>query len=306
MGICAGIRENILKEPPGADEGFHMQFPLSHHVASRFEYLPAAGSTNDVLVGYATGTDAAGWPDFSVVVTDNQTQGRGRLGRVWLAPTGKSLAISTLLRPQLPGGGALPPHRLGWFPLLAGAAMTLAVREVVDAARAPDTAADAPEDRPPHHEVTLKWPNDVLIDDYKVSGILSELLPDARGIIIGTGLNVSLSEHDLPTLTSTSLLLVTGAQPNTDAVLALYLTRLGTLYRAFLASGGDPHASGLLATVTELCGTLGSAVRVELPGGTDLVGTAQSIDEDGRLVVKNDIDGELQAVAAGDVTHLRY
>ncbi|KFF59039.1 hypothetical protein JF66_14205 [Cryobacterium sp. MLB-32] len=283
-----------------------MEFPASQPVVSRFEYLAEAGSTNDVLVGHATGADAAGWPDFSAVVTDNQTQGRGRLGRVWLAPTGKSLAISTLLRPELPGGGALPPHRLGWFPLLAGAAMTLAVRDVVDAARVPETADAAPEDRPPSHDVTLKWPNDVLIDGYKVSGILSELLPDTRGIVIGAGLNLSLSEHDLPTLTSTSLLLVTGSQPNADVVLAMYLTRLGELYRAFLAANGDPVASGLMAAVTQLCGTLGCAVRVELPGGSDLVGVAQSIDDDGRLVVKNDIDGELQAVAAGDVTHLRY
>ncbi|KGJ77086.1 hypothetical protein GY21_08350 [Cryobacterium roopkundense] len=282
-----------------------MEFPVSQRVVSRFQYLAEAGSTNDVLKESAT-ADASGWPDLSVVVTDNQTQGRGRLGRVWLTPTGKSLAISALLRPALPGGGALPSHRLGWFPLLAGAAMTLAVREVVDAARVPENADAAPEDRPPSHEVTLKWPNDVLIDGYKVSGILSELLPDARGIVIGAGLNLSLSEHDLPTLTSTSLLLVTGTPPNPDAVLSLYLTRLGELYGEFLAASGDPHASGLLQTVTELCGTLGSAVRVELPGGTDLVGTALSIDADGRLLLKNDIDGELQAVAAGDVTHLRY
>src|SRR5680860_508500 len=109
-----------------------MEFSLSQQVVSRFEYLPEAGSTNDVLVGYATGTDAAGWPDLAVVVTDNQTRGRGRLGRIWLAPTGKALAISTLLRPELPGGAALPSRRLGWFPLIAGAAMTLAVRDVVD------------------------------------------------------------------------------------------------------------------------------------------------------------------------------
>jgi len=279
-----------------------MDFANSRGVGARFEYLDEAGSTNDVLVTRATGVDAAGWPHLSVVVTDNQTSGRGRLGRSWSAPSGKSLAISVLLRPRL-DSGPLPANRFGWFPLLAGAAMTRAVRSVVDAAAArhegdPDEAA--------RHEVMLKWPNDVLIDGYKVSGILSELLPDASGLCIGAGLNLALDEHDLPTLTSTSLLLVTGTSPDADAVLAAYLRELRDLTDAFLAAGADPVASGLHAQVSELCGTLGATVRVELPGGTDLIGTAVALDPDGRLVIEDQTNGELQAVAAGDVTHLRY
>ncbi|TFC89647.1 biotin--[acetyl-CoA-carboxylase] ligase [Cryobacterium sp. TmT2-59] len=280
-----------------------MEFPLSREVVPRFEYLAETGSTNDVLVGHAAGTDAAAWPDLSTVVTDNQTRGRGRLGRTWLAPTGKSLAVSVLLRPRV-GGAPLPVDHFGWFPLLAGAAMTRAVRAAVEAGLA--ARAAPPDEDSPRHEVTLKWPNDVLIDGYKVSGILSELLPDARGLVIGTGLNVSLDEHDLPTLTSTSLQLVTGTPPDPDAVLAHYLTELRVLTAAFVAANGDPVRSGLLQAVTELCGTLGSVVRVQLPGGTDLVGTAIALDRSGRLIVEDQADGELQAVAAGDVTHLRY
>ncbi|TFB91014.1 biotin--[acetyl-CoA-carboxylase] ligase [Cryobacterium sp. HLT2-28] len=280
-----------------------MEFPLSRDAGARFEYLAEAGSTNDVLVAHATGADAAAWPDLSVVVTDNQTRGRGRLGRTWLAPTGKSLAISVLLRP-VHAGTPLPVDHFGWFPLLAGTAMTRAVREVVDASLA--GPAPEPEEGHPVHEVTLKWPNDVLIDGYKVSGILSELLPDARGLVIGAGLNVSLDEHDLPTLTSTSLMLVIGSAPDPDAVLARYLTELRGLTGAFLAAGGDPVRSGLLAAVREVCGTLGATVRVQLPGGDDLVGVAIDLDRDGRLIIEDQANGELQAVAAGDVTHLRY
>ena len=277
-----------------------MDFPISSGIGARFEYLDEAGSTNDVLVTRATGPDAQAWPDLSVVVTDNQTSGRGRLGRSWLAPSGKSLAISVLLRPRLEAG-PLPANRYGWFPLLAGAAMTLAVRGVVDAAAAPQGDDDVPR-----HEVALKWPNDVLIDGYKVSGILSELLPDASGLCIGSGLNLALDEHDLPTLTSTSLMLVTGGVPDPDAVLAAYLTELRGLTAAFLAAGADPVASGLHERVSALCGTLGSTVRVELPGGHDLVGTAVGLDLDGRLIVEDQATGEPTAVAAGDVTHLRY
>lgn len=279
-----------------------MEFPSSRGIGARFEYLAEAGSTNDVLVTRATGADASGWPDLSVIVTDNQTSGRGRLGRSWSAPSGKALAISVLLRPRLTDG-ALPANRFGWIPLLAGAAMTRAVRSVVAAA---PPSATVGEDEAPRHEVTLKWPNDVLIDGYKVSGILTELLPDLSGVCVGAGLNLALDEHDLPTLTSTSLLLVTGVAPDPDAVLAAYLTELRDLTGAFLAAGADPVASGLHAEVSALCGTLGAAVRVELPGGHDLVGTAVALDEDGRLIVEEQATGEPTAVAAGDVTHLRY
>lgn len=289
-------------------------FPASAAVVARFTALAEAGSTNDELVARATGEQAADWPDFSVLVTDNQTRGRGRLGRTWLAPTGKSLAISVLLRPALADGSPLPLESYGWFPLLAGAAMTKAVRRVVIAGherKAAEAAAAGDElvaDAPP---VTLKWPNDVQISGYKVSGILSELLPIAAGetlggVVIGAGLNVSLDEHDLPTLTSTSLTLVTGGPVSPDQVLAGYLTELAGLYRAFLAAGGDAVASGLHAEVSALCGTLGQAVRVELPGGDDLLGTAVAIEGDGRLRVREHSSGDETSVAAGDVTHLRY
>ena len=89
-----------------------------------------------------------------------------------------------------------------------------------------------------------------------------------------------------------------------DAVLAAYLTHLSVLYREFVASGGDPIRSALRDEVAEACHTLGRSVRVELPGGDVLLGTATAIDESGRLIVESDAGPT--AVAAGDVTHLRY
>jgi BirA family biotin operon repressor/biotin-[acetyl-CoA-carboxylase] ligase len=94
--------------------------------------------------------------------------------------------------------------------------------------------------------------------------------------------------------------------PDPDAVLARYLTELREHVRSFLAAGGDPVVSGLHAEVSALCGTLDSPVRVELPGGDELVGTATGLDEHGRLIVRDQANDELLAVAAGDVTHLRY
>src|SRR3954471_3309886 len=97
--------------------------PLSRAVAPRLEWMPQAGSTNDVLVMAATGPSAAEWPDLAVVVTDNQVNGRGRLGPVWTAPPGRSLAISVLLRPRGASGDPIPLDRMGVLPLMAGVAM---------------------------------------------------------------------------------------------------------------------------------------------------------------------------------------
>ncbi|WP_430645951.1 biotin--[acetyl-CoA-carboxylase] ligase [Agromyces sp. GXS1127] len=279
-----------------------MDWERSRRAVPRFEWLDSTGSTNDVLREAVTGPDAAGWRHGGTVVTDDQTRGRGRLGRTWLAPTGKTLAISVLVRPADLGGPPLPPDALGWLPLIAGAAMTEAVRGALAAASV-DRGGE--EDGTGGVEAWLKWPNDVLVSGFKVCGILSELVADGT-VVIGGGLNLTLDEHDLPTLTSTSLQLATGVRPDADAVLADYLERLLALVAAFAAAGGDPVASGVAERVSALCGTLGQDVRVELPGGAELVGVAERLDDDGRLVVRDDENGDEQAVAAGDVTHLRY
>ena len=251
-----------------------MRLPLSRAVAQRLDLLEHTGSTNSVLVERAR---AGGEPEFSVVVTTNQTAGRGRLGRTWVAPPGKTIAVSVLLSPA-------GSERLGWLPLLAGLAMSRAVRGLV---------AEA-------HEVTLKWPNDVQVDGLKVSGLLAELVPGV-GVVIGAGLNLTMSREELPTPVSTSLTLV-GAAPEdlVDRALAGYLGELRSRYDAWTA-GAD-----LRAQVIAACGTIGRRVRVELPGGGDLYGIATGIDEQGRLVVRDDGTGNDRAIAAGDVTHLRH
>lgn len=270
-----------------------MKLPHSSAAVPRLEILPEIGSTNDELARRAAATaPGSPEPDFSVLVTGSQTAGRGRLGRTWVAPPGRTLAISVLLRPVLPAGEPLELGHYGWLPLIAGVAMTAAVRTLV------------PADR-----VGLKWPNDVQVDGLKVSGLLAELLPDGRGVVMGAGINLTMTRDDLPTSTSTSLALA-GVDLEGDAladtVLAAYLTSLRSLYTDFVRLGGDAEGSGIHELVTETCSTLGQEVRVQLPGGDDLVGTATGIDRTGRLLVTRSSDGHNAAVAAGDVTHLRY
>lgn len=251
----------------------------------RLRILDSAGSTNDVLAGL---DGEAAEPSLSTVITLDQTGGRGRMGRVWSAPKDKALAASVLIRPEVPAGRAFP---FGWLPLLAGAAMCTSIDALIGGGR-----------------TGLKWPNDVQVDGLKVCGVLAELLPAGDAVIVGAGVNLSLTVDELPVPTATSLALA-GVEDRgdelVDLVLSRYLATLAELVSRLAAAGGDETASGIHRVVSEWCRTLGKEVRVSLPGGDDLFGTATGIDATGRLLVRGR-DSRITAVAAGDVTHLRY
>lgn len=243
------------------------------------EVVATTGSTNADLL-------ARGGPEGQVLVAEEQTAGRGRMGRSWASQPGTALTFSVLLRPV-----TVPPARRGWLPLLTGVAVATAVREVAS------VAAD------------LKWPNDVLIGDRKLAGILVEQSGDA--VVIGIGLNVSMAEDALPVsptgLRATSLL-VEGADVAREPVLVAVLRQLERRYLAFRANpdpGRDPVSSGLHAEYRALCGTLGRPVRVELPGGRYVSGRAEDVDADGRLLIREADATSLTPVSAGDIIHLR-
>ena len=267
-----------------------MDLSLSTPLTPRLLWLDEVGSTNTHLVAAVNSSEGDQWEDFSVVATDNQVAGKGRLGRDWTAPAGASLAVSVLLRPQTPAGRPLPPESLGWFGLLAGLAMARACNSVL----------------PEGKKANIKWPNDVLIGEKKVCGVLSELVvtPQGPAIVVGTGVNIALAEEDLPVPTATSLALE-GAQTTLDALLAAYLTEFSRITRVFVSAAGNVRSSGLLDQVSEACSTLGKSVRVELPSGENPVGTAIGISETGSLVVEMSNCAEALVVSAGDVTHLR-
>ncbi|WP_101846570.1 biotin--[acetyl-CoA-carboxylase] ligase [Zhihengliuella sp. ISTPL4] len=250
-------------------------FPRSAALASRLEVLDATGSTNADLRGHADDID--GWPHLSVLLTRDQTAGRGRLDRRWMTPAGAALAVSVLLR-DLPSD----PAGRGWIPLAAGVAMTEAVAEQL-----------------PGAAVALKWPNDVLVDGGKICGILAEAGP--RAVIVGAGINTAMTSAQLPVPTATSFALH-GVVVDEDALLHAYLAALDR-HLTGLAATGDAVASGLHAAVTARCATIGQSVRVSLPGGSQLEGTAVGIDGEGRLLVA--ADGAEHAVSAGDVVHVR-
>lgn len=271
-------------------QNVHMTFPLASERASRFEWMGSVGSTNTELARRVNSEPNDEWPHLAVLATDDQTAGKGRLGRDWSAPAGSSLAISVLVRPTTPSGRPLNPETLGWFGLLAGLAMTRACNKTAGVSAA-----------------TLKWPNDVLIDNRKVCGVLSEVVVGngPLALVVGAGVNLTLTEEELPVATATSLALSGAKDLSADALLADYLDEFSRLVGVFLAAEGDVRSSGILELVTQECGTLGRSVRVEQPAGSQLVGTASAIAASGAIVVTPADGTDDVEVAAGDVTHLR-
>ncbi|HEY2551053.1 MAG TPA: biotin--[acetyl-CoA-carboxylase] ligase [Streptosporangiaceae bacterium] len=231
------------------------------------------GSTNQDLLAAAQRGAAEG----TVLVAETQTAGRGRLGRYWQSPPRSALLFSVLLRP------AVPPARRGWVPLLAGVAVATALREL--------TAVDA----------RLKWPNDVQVSGEKLAGLLAEQAGPA--IVAGTGLNVHATGDELPP-GATSLALHGVGRASRAELLAGLLAEFERRYlRWALVHDGDPAGSGLREDYLQLCATVGRQVRVSLPGGRELAGTASDVDDAGRLVVC--AGGQATAVSAGDVVHIR-
>jgi len=235
---------------------------------TRFEdvrWFEVIDSTNRYLLQCA----AAGAAEGVVAVADEQTAGRGRLGRTWVAPAGSALLVSVLLRP------ALPVERVHLATLAAGLA-ALDALAALDRIGAADTSRSG---RP-----GLKWPNDVVVDDRKLAGILAEA-DGAGAVVVGMGCNVR--PEALPADLAD---IATAVDVDRGALLVAWLraydVRLGAL-------------GSVVADAVARSATLGRRVRVELAHET-FEGVATELTDEGFLVV----DGRV--VSAGDVVHLRY
>jgi BirA family biotin operon repressor/biotin-[acetyl-CoA-carboxylase] ligase len=243
------------------------------HLWRSLEVVPEIGSTNAALLA-AAAEDA---PEGTVLAAEHQVTGRGRLDRVWTSPPGAGVTVSFLLRPDVPGA------RRGWLPLLTGVALAEAVGEV------------------PGVRTSLKWPNDLLAaGGAKLAGILAEV--GSGAVVVGVGLNVSTRADELPD-TGTSLALEAGRPVDRAAVLLQFLRTFERRYLAWTQALGDPVSSGLARDYLAWCSTVGAEVVVTLPDGSALEGVAESVDWDGRLVVRTP-QGTVE-LASGDVRHLR-
>jgi BirA family biotin operon repressor/biotin-[acetyl-CoA-carboxylase] ligase len=237
----------------------------------RFDSIP---STNTALLDEAR----AGAPEGLVFVADHQTAGRGRLDRRWEAPPGSSLLVSVLLRPDV-------------APTAAHAVTAMVGLAAADACAS--VAGFAPR---------LKWPNDLVVDDRKLGGILAEAVVEGgalRAVVVGMGLNVNWPAPlpDDLAATATACNLVAGRDVDRDALLDAFLDCLDARYEGLTsdAIARDERARSA---------TLGREVRVELPGGRAVIGRAVDLASDGALLVETR-PGEVVRVSVGDVVHVR-
>ncbi|MTD14161.1 biotin--[acetyl-CoA-carboxylase] ligase [Nakamurella sp. YIM 132087] len=238
------------------------------------------GSTNADLAA-PTGSAAAAHTPFTVLTTEEQVAGRGRSGRTWSCPPGAGLMFSVRA-----DRGRIPAERIGWIGAVLGLAILDAVRPLL------------PDLRP----VTLKWPNDVLVGPRKLAGILAEMGP--AGVVVGSGINISLRTDELPRDDATSLRLAGAGPVDRAALLAAILGSFVARFDRWEAAGGDVDAAGVRGDYRAVCSTLGTDVRVQLPGGSSVTGQAEDVDPDGGIVLRTP-DGAHTTYRAGDVVHLR-
>lgn len=241
------------------------------------EYREQVASTNELAKELAR----AGAPEGLVVIAEEQTGGKGRLGRRWLSPPGVGIWMSVVLRPPL------PPYEAARLTLCAAVAVAGAVRAV----------AGVP--------AGIKWPNDVVFQDRKLSGILTEMEADWDRVsfaVVGIGINVNTPAAAFPPelqATATSLMAAAGRPIPRAPLVRAVLSGL----EAACAEAVSGQFDRVLARWRELNVTLGRPVRIlpVAPDQPEVAGFAEDVDGDGALVVRLP-DGGRRRVVAGEVS----
>jgi len=203
-----------------------------------------------------------------VIVTEFQSAGRGRLERTFQAPTHSALLFSLYIEPKRVRSD------WGFISHLA----SLSMLEVI--------SSDLPM------KASLKWPNDILIGEKKVAGLLAQV--SDQGIIIGLGLNVEMNIEELPVETATSLAISGSKELNRNLILSKFLNVFEDNFANW------EKGANFLDRYSQVCATLGRQVQIEVTGRTNRTGIAQSVNEFGALLLDDGFE-----VNVGDVVHLR-
>lgn len=261
----------------------------THTLGHPLHLLPSTESTNAAALTFAQ----QGAPHGTVVVADQQTAGKGRLGRQWISPAGQNVYCSVIVNPVLSTDQYT--RYSSWLPLSAGLAAANTVQEVTTL------------------HASLKWPNDIMLGEKKAGGVLCEtvrLQDDRLGFIVGIGLNVNLDLRELPPSVrehATSLARETGSPLDRNRVVAVLLAQFEHCLTLLSA---DRHAD-LVHDYGRRCSTVGRRVTVHLADGQIVEGDAQPIGDDGFLTIlpKKEAPSPRSAtpvvIQAGDVVHVR-
>ncbi len=242
-------------------------------IGRQIQTYDRVGSTNDLAL--QSGIDGA--EEGTLILAESQTQGRGRHGRRWLAPPGSSILASVILRHRLRA------DQVGLPNLISAVAIATAIKELTNLS------------------AQIKWPNDVLIQKKKVSGVLTELEYDRHRqpfSVMGFGVNVNTTKADLPEelrSSATSLRIESGREISRVVLLQTILHHLEQNYLRLKCSDTEP----IIATANRLLHFSGDWVQINTADGI-CCGETEAIDQDGGLLLK-DINGNRQKFLVGEV-----
>lgn len=246
-------------------------------IGRRVFFYETVGSTNTIAAKLAE----RGAQEGTVVLADSQKKGRGRIGRYWVSPPDVNIYMSIILRPNIkPKEGPL-------LTIMAAVGCSTALRRVTGL------------------NVTIKWPNDLIVSDKKIGGILTEMKTSPKKIIFaiaGIGINVNVDVDAFPDdvkRTATSVKNETGIPYSRTAIIIEILNEIDHWYRTLKESGKEK----LLSEWLRLASTYGREVKVT-DGKETFRGLAESIDDEGRLILRLQ-SGSLKRIRAEDVTILR-
>jgi len=253
-----------------------LRIALKNSPVSEIRAFTSIGSTNDEALAWAD--DSA--PDFSLVIADQQTKGRGRFDRKWITCPEASLAFSVIFRPT--SAELVTPTSL--YAPLCGLAVWQALNQSL------------------HLHPLIKWPNDILLDRKKCCGILVEAAwsgTSCKGIVLGIGINItadSLPPESSPRFPATWIEKYTSAPVDRFALLAQVLINL----KFWREQMGQPL---FFDTWQDHLAFRGEAVRIVENENSSIIGIEEGIDSSGNLIIRNDT-GEKILIEVGDV-HLR-
>lgn len=240
-------------------------------------FYKTVDSTNTIAAGLAEKGVAEG----VVVLADSQEKGKGRLGRTWVSPPGVNIYMSIITRP------AIDIKDVTLLTITAAVGCTIALRRITGT------------------NVTIRWPNDLIISGKKLGGILTEMKTDPDGkisAIIGIGINVNVDIDVFPPdvrKIATSVKNETGASYPRTEMIAEILNEIDKWYGILKGRGKEL----LLSEWQRLTSTLGREVKVTV-GKETFTGLAESLDDKGMLILRLP-SGELKRISSGDLTILR-
>lgn len=268
----------LIRSPELSIEEIKSSLPASlKKIGSQILIFDSVISTNKVAAELA----AKDYPDGTVIISDSQTGGKGRLGRLWLSPPEKNIYMSIILRPML------LPKDATILTIMSSVACASAIRNLMSI------------------PVSIKWPNDMLVSNKKLGGILTEIKSDMDRIhyaVLGIGINVNMDISEMPDELkpiATSIKNETGEAWLRSQVAVSVLKELDKWYDILSTIGKKPIIDEWL----QLSSTIGQRVKITI-GDNIFTGIAEGIDEEGMLILKLP-DNSFKKISAGDVIHLR-